>query len=330
MTNQSIIFENDRPWLAKQPGMNPWDEGCAMLSGQLAEWVAADTERVCGRKIERGDREHLAFASRQWRCWSLHWRLAAEELGSVDGPSVAESLRKERCCRSGRHLQGDPLRDVILAEAMVRQDDRALLFFENEYRRALAGEWEEKFRQARADHEWWGEWLERLIGIGGYQPRLASYEGQAGLRAFLRIATRRFLLSRYRTNTPPIDPADVEDQGGESTTPERRFLSEICLKRILTLFRSGLAKLSGRHATMLVEKYAEGKTGREIAAELRIHPGNVSKGLERAAELLRQILEPMESEEVTECSRQLTKDDRQKLGAALFDAMRDHAREDES
>jgi len=126
------IFDDDRSWLDGQPGMNDWNAGCARLKAQLCQWLSTYFEAF-GIRVE--NRDTGPYLARMWRAWSWHWQMAVE-CGHEDGRQglkVAESIRAGRGYAGHCKLGGDPLRDVVLAEAVCQRAGPATEQFTHEY-----------------------------------------------------------------------------------------------------------------------------------------------------------------------------------------------------
>ena len=76
------MFAGDREWLERQPGMIPWEEGCAMLRARLDAWLREYSERVCDQVVTSQHSDHRAYLDRLWRCLGYHWHQAAEQARS--------------------------------------------------------------------------------------------------------------------------------------------------------------------------------------------------------------------------------------------------------
>jgi len=75
---------------------------------------------------------------------------------AVDGWRVAERVRAGRGAEKGKSLGGNPLRDVILAEAVLRGADEAKIPFQSEYRAILMSQFARIVPAIRGfEDDWW-------------------------------------------------------------------------------------------------------------------------------------------------------------------------------
>jgi hypothetical protein len=97
-------------------------------------WLDEFYESLCRKKAPANADERNAYVERLARCWSYHLAKTAEVRSEpVDEESLASDLHAGRD-GDGRSLGGNPLRDVVLAEAVVRNEKAAVERFEEEYR----------------------------------------------------------------------------------------------------------------------------------------------------------------------------------------------------
>jgi hypothetical protein len=122
------IFDGDRHWLERQPGMNDWETGCARLEAQLTQWLSDYSRAFCASTIGPDHESHRRCLERLWKCWSDHWQSALEAHGveRFDGGEVSASIRAGRGYKGAGQLGGDPLRDIVLAESVTRGDERSI------------------------------------------------------------------------------------------------------------------------------------------------------------------------------------------------------------
>ncbi|MBN2293281.1 MAG: hypothetical protein JXM70_12695 [Pirellulales bacterium] len=127
-------------------------------------------------------------------CLRYHWKQAVVDNGEVTSAAVAEHLQEGRGYRRGGQLGGDPMRDVVLAEAMTARDGRAPTVFEADYYGfscGLAG----RLNRRLVDNpdEWWNEFLDHLAGYSKQPGRLEKFAGRCGLQNWLGTVLWNFL-----------------------------------------------------------------------------------------------------------------------------------------
>jgi RNA polymerase sigma factor (sigma-70 family) len=286
------LFEEDRSWLQQQPGMSPWENGCSRLVQQLDAWL----EEYCGgfgSRLPVGA-GRIDYQRRLWHCWRHHWQDATlTSEGKADGRKVAEQIRQGRGFKKNGQLGGDPLRDVVLAQAVQLKDEGALALFAQEYQGFIVAQ-ARRFEPAGQDAT--PGWNDLLIELGGYlRPpgKLERFTGACALRHWLRTVAQRWFLSRRtkekRTTSldemmmPPADAA-TEKQEIFLITPE-------CLQLFKKRVAETLLELSDRDRLLLLLKFVDGLQGKDIARVLGIAAGNVSRALEKALLALREALE---------------------------------------
>ena len=168
--------------------MAPWDVASGRLLETLAGWLGAYSRDLCGDEVNLNEPRSIAYLCRLWRCWSHHWRRAADRIGQpVDGHQVAESLIRRQGEQS--HLASDPLRDVVLAEAVLQRDPQATETFQSSFEQIISS----KF--ARSDRQW-NDFANQLAGY--YSDKRESketdhWEGAEGLLQWLALIGRTVL-----------------------------------------------------------------------------------------------------------------------------------------
>jgi RNA polymerase sigma factor (sigma-70 family) len=322
------LFEPDRPWLARQRSFAPWDEGCARAQEQLGRWLDGYAGQLglgqAARAEARGE-----YLRRLWECWAYHWRKAAGEHGNADGWEVAEQARAGQSPQGDGRLGGDVLRDVVLATAVLHGETEALLCFEREYREhclRAAG----RVRGRAVEEEWWEDLLDRLGGYSRPPGKLASFQGRCGLGPWLGTVGRRFALDRAASGKGPRAAQELPREVAASAAPaELLLVSAECLELLQGALRSALARLKAADRLLLHLSFAEGLEGKEVAAVLGIHPGNVSRRREAALGELRDRLSggaegPKDREREHDCLRHLLGGGgRLRFGEVLLEALRE-------
>jgi hypothetical protein len=170
--------------------MIAWNDGTMRVFNQLESWLTTYTVQWCRRKP--GD-DHDDYTSRIWRCWSYHWKQAAEasETGLADGWEVAERLCQGRGAVGGGNLGGNPLADVVLAEAVQKRDEVARANFHAIFRDFALAQAASVARHLRDDDHWWNDLVGKLAGDVHPPGKLASYSGKCGLQNWLGTVVRR-------------------------------------------------------------------------------------------------------------------------------------------
>jgi RNA polymerase sigma-70 factor (ECF subfamily) len=323
------LFDPDRPWLTGQPRLERWDAGCAALRQQLERWLREYCALLGCRHLTAADPGHDRFLRRLWGCWGYHWHAAVQEQGGpVDGWAVAEQLRAGVGSLGQGHLGGDPLRDVVLAEAVLQRDNAATRRFTQEYREFVCGLIARAHASAADFSDWWSELIDRLAGYTRPPGKLERYAGRCGLRNWLGTVIRRFVYDRYRHRPAAehaTDPADLTAQGG-TASPEEELITGECLRASLELVRVALEDLDPEDRLLLCMSFVDGLSGRDAARVLGIDPGTVSRRKARALTALGAALDGRPAgkrPENAELVRHLLGGNgRRTFGGALLEALR--------
>jgi DNA-directed RNA polymerase specialized sigma24 family protein len=285
------LFERDRSWLQRQPGMTPWRRGCALLREQLDTWLAEYSERVCDQPLTNRHAAYPVYLDRLWACWGYHWHQAADRAQAkrIDGREVARRIRSGRGLLRGGQLGGDPLRDMVLAAAMPRRDERALQCFQLEYfdfLRRMAGRRGRCFY--RDPDSWWNDFLDHLAGYTRPTAKLDRFDGRCALRNWLGTVLWNFL---RRWNDAPTDGPSLPDEGiadgriqGPLDQIERRLPFFACL------VRQALDKLPRQDRLVLYLLYVDCLNLNQAGAILGRHPANVGRRRDKARLRLRETL----------------------------------------
>lgn len=257
--------------------MNDWKDGCAMIVNQLNQWLSEYSQSICQHGIETA--QQPAYIQRMWGCWSHHWKQAAGSEGQVDGIDVAERIRNGIGFTGGQKLGGDPLRDVVLAEAVLRRDENAAKLFLDEYSemaRGVAG----KLSTAHAnDTSWWNDLVDKLAGLTEPPGKLASYRGTAGLSGWLSQTVFRHVKNDLKKQKRRLEI--LEEIGSERSPahsrPESVADRHDCHELLSGLLRDVTANLSPADRRLLYLLFVEELNGREVAKVLRKAAGNVTR-----------------------------------------------------
>lgn len=241
------LLEPERFWLRTQPGMLDWDSGCRRLGEALMKWVTEYTCALCEQPDcfdepptsadvqERGQRR----LEKVWQVWQHHWRDAIQiaKNAPVDGFEVANLLQEGCGVRASQHpsssadvaaapaarLGGNPLSDILLADAMLSHDNRAVATFAERFQPLAADLYWQK-RRAPPNEAWWNSFLAEFVT----GDRLRNYRGEAGLDAFVAVSLQRALIRKKHDERDVSDrlnyfpPKDRWDSLLERLTPARQ------------------------------------------------------------------------------------------------------------
>ena len=268
--------------------MNPWEAGCTRLDEQLDGWLAEYSEPLCERVVSADQPDHPTYCGRLWCCWGHHWRQAAETAPEhrIDGSDVADQIRSGRGYAGGGQLGGDPLRDVVLAVAMVLKDNRATSRFQSDYfesSRRLAGKVNRRFFLDPDD--WWNEFLDFLAGYTKPPAKLDRFIGKCALRNWLPPVLWNFL--RRRPLPEGADPNDLKE-GRHS--PVDDMARRECVDLFAKLVKQALDELPSEDRLLLSMMYVDELKQKEVAQVIRVHPGQISRRHARAIERFQELV----------------------------------------
>jgi len=299
------ILESEKAWLADHPSMQPWDDGCRQLVELLDVCLRQYSELVRERPADQTDTERLFYLARLWQCLGYHWRDAlglpptvgppdkspsrtaahatiggasAHRPPSADGHITAEQVARQIAAgqgyKDGGRLGGDPLRDIVLAVAMVRKDGRAPRVFRDDYfALAVAMAAKLNYRLAADTDPWWSELLDHLAGYTRPKAKLDKFDGRCALRYWLGIVIHRFL----RSWLFPSSPDSVPDDSPDKPPPPSESL-----KLFAQIVRKAVELLLDDDRLLLALIYVDGLQNKEAAAMLDIHEGTASRRHEKA------------------------------------------------
>jgi len=270
------ILKDDKTWLAAQPGMQPWDDACVRLATLLSDCLRRYSEQVRDRAAAEADADRPLYLARLWRCLGYHWRDAAEASpdGLVEAEQVARRIAGGQGYRRGGQLGGDPLRDVVLAVAMVRKDQRAPRVFQDDYFPFACGLAAKVHRRLAAEPDpWWNELLDHLAGYTRPTAKLDKFCGHSALRNWLGTVVWTFL-RRWRFS---------DGEGRElDDPPDRPSPPAESLDHFAEIVRLAIAELSSNDRLMLALIYVDGLNQKRAAGVLGVDPGTVTRRLEKA------------------------------------------------
>jgi len=301
------MFESDKTWLEKLPGMTPWDDGCAELDEKLGAWLDAYSLEVCDQPLDKKDDVRISYLKRLWSCLGWHWRDANKaEQTKAKAETVGESLQARRGFQKGGKLGGDPMRDVVLAAAMLAYHNRALILFEEEYYTlscAVAAKVDPKLVrgaiQAKGSVEWWNELLEKLIGLAHSQGKLEFFDGRCSLAYWLGIVVRRFHISKKRKKNP-FSYEEIDEMAHTKPDATTEVIANESLRCFIKVLARALPELHNDDNFLLRSFFLENMKQKDIAKILGIHPGNVTRRIQRALERLYVLVKQHAADEFGE------------------------------
>ena len=285
-------LEPAREWLAVQPNFGEgWETGCRWVAQMLDSWL----ERY-GKEMELGELDaslRRRYSLRLWDTWGYHWRVAASESagGVADGGRVAERLELGIRPTTSVTMGGNPLRDVVLAEAALDRSEAAVRLLYHEYHGVFSHEARKAIRQVPDEDQW--QDLVTMLVIGsaadvraGYSGRLAGYKGYSSLKSWLRPVARHHVLdSLRRRQTRMLAEQRFAVERGLPIEEARDEVPELLEAFDLLAKGAGraLASIAVRERWVLVLHFKEGWSNNAIARAIAKSPGQASRIREQAA-----------------------------------------------
>jgi RNA polymerase sigma-70 factor (ECF subfamily) len=213
---------------------------------------------------------HIVIPEADFARW-LGTRLP-EDLPLSDGLAQARSPELWLCC------------------ACARGEPRAFTAFEERYFPAA----DSSLRRLRASADMADEVRQQLrqklfLPDRSGKPKVADYGGRGELGKWVRaVALRSGLneLKKGERERPADDDQLVTALASPGDDPELQVLKGRYAAQFKIAFRESLATLPDRSRALLRQYYLDGLTLEELGKLYRIHVSNVSRGLEKARQLL--------------------------------------------
>lgn len=283
------LFATDHSWLCRQPGMSPWEDGCSHLESCLTRWAETYSQSLCDPQVTEQHESFPEYVAKLWTCWRHHWRdaISASTENAADGEEVAQRIQAGRGYRHGGSLQGDPLRDVVLALAFVLYENRAIQQFEAEYKDFAAALASRQNRRLGKDIDnWWNELLDFLGGFTKVPGKLHKYGGKSGLKHWLRPTVWNFIRRR-----PLPETYEVPETADESSGIEDDVIEKESYREFQEELRTELDQFSSDDFLLLYYLHVEGLKQNEVAELLGLAPGNITRRKQRILKTLQAIAE---------------------------------------
>lgn len=283
--NMTGVSDEDRDWLANQPNMQPWEQGCEDLVKQMAAWIEQHTGNFCEAAIGADSKNYANYESRVWQCWRHHWKEAVEASLNqpVDGYKLAGAKEDLLC-------------DVILVEAMLQGSNKAIALFEADTE-ADRINWARKVSPAFvSEMSWWQDLLTKMIvGTQDSKGTLSTFIGTGSLHAWLRTTAKRELWriakreKRERDAWQSANDAESADDCDDAHVADA--MSSECTKLLVAMLKDLLSEVAEKERAAVLLCLAQGLTNTQVAQVLDIHPGNVGRTFDRFIGRMRERLE---------------------------------------
>lgn len=240
-----------------------------------AGWAAAGAASPGGPGLESALEAALARARGEWPELALAPEAYLPYLAlRTRGPADLEQLH---------------LGDLYAACAAVHKDPRALAGIEARYFGDIDGALRKMSLPApRIDDV--KQTVRHLLFVGedGKPPRIAQYNGQGELRAWLRVTAVRAALKVIRKEKRETVTSDdaLFEHGTRSSDPELAYIKEVYRDKFRGAFQSALDALGDRDKTFLRQHVVDGLSIDDLAALNQIHRATAARWLAKAKETL--------------------------------------------
>lgn len=249
---------------------------------KVASLICIYSIEVCERAIVKPSEHYAVYYEGMIVCLRFH---TEQSLRSLD-ESVC-CLQQERSPVSGASLGGNPLRDCVLAVAMLVKGAKAVTVFEKDYFGYLKGI---AFRAhpvfGSTPDEWWNEFLDFLAGYSHSNGKLKRYQGKSGLRPWLRIVCWNFLRRRFI----PTGISDTVDETSTLDSDMIKFESNDTVSIFSKLVKGALLAIPKEDRLLLSLIYIDKLPKKDIALIFNVHPGQIGRRETKAIERLREEL----------------------------------------
>ncbi|TQF17445.1 sigma-70 family RNA polymerase sigma factor [Myxococcus llanfairpwllgwyngyllgogerychwyrndrobwllllantysiliogogogochensis] len=180
--------------------------------------------------------------------------------------------------------------DVSFARACARGDAQALAEFEARYvpqlRKALL---HRGMEVSVVDEALQVLRVKLFLPSGDRAPRIADYEGEGTLLAWLRVAALRTALNlmRERRISFDLDDSKLAETSEPEVDADRRFIQEHYREDFAAAFQEALKALEPRSRTLLRLHLVEGLGTAQIARAYQVDRSTVKRWLAQSRERLR-------------------------------------------
>jgi len=215
---------------------------------------------------------------------------------------------EDRCGEGVTRLEHAP--DLFLACACLRGDPKAIAFFEAHFLAQVPQFLSRVESDAEAVAELLQEVREKLLLAPlGKKPKLAEYNGQGPLGAWLRVVAVRVALDRKRARPREVPQGEISDALlAPSDDPELDYLRVRYAAEFRSAFHDALLGLEPKSRTVLRMHILDGLNIDRIGAVYGVHRATVARWIadarawlfEKTRKILseRLSLEPREFESV--------------------------------
>lgn len=271
-------------------------------SEMIEKAVAAFSAEFCEKVVTATDERFEALRQRIDRCWKSHVGTTKQIFApdGVDEFDVYAAIFKGEKYADPKSpgpmisLAGNPIRDLVLAQAMAWGEDKAWQAFETEHQAAVL----EIARKRRSNNDYWNDFLAYLGGYDGKvavaptrKSRLDGYTGISGLRKWIAKTYFRFLNEKLEQADKNPTSLSEYDEIFHVDFPRLSEAEQEEFQRFFTeSLRDSLLSLSRKHRHLLLLLYLFDIKSRQAAQVFGVHEGTISRWKTEAIDMIRENL----------------------------------------
>lgn len=260
------------------------------LERKIASLVCVYSIDVCEKEVDPPHEHFTEYREFLFVCIQFH----AEQAGKVGAIEIdiIHPLQEGRSPIDGSSLGGNPLRDGVLATAMLTKETKAVLVFEEDYFAYLKEiAYRVQVRFGNDPHEWWNEFLDFLAGYTSSNGKLRNFQGKCALRHWLRVVLWNFLRSLLRREPSTITAAELSEDIPMQESSVKKIELQESIEVFRSLVREAVKTLTHRERLLLSMIHIDKVRKKDIAAVFQVHPGQIGRWEEAAIAQFRSELD---------------------------------------
>lgn len=247
----NYTLETPPEWLCNRDEYKPWDStGRPKIVKCVDGWQAKYAKVVFDAPDEVPQEPKEQMFGKLYNCWLFHW----ENGGTArDGSKVVDSLENERGFQGGGNLGGNPLFDLVEAEALWQNQNKAWDYYRQNYAPTLNAVAQRVCSLSPATGFTSDDWMQQFYlylrqSNSKQAPRLRLYAGQSGLKQWLATVLTTFIHDKLKR--PSRLKIGIWKQGEnmtETTDNSTRLASE---RRYENLYSKLILAFQNAYATL--------------------------------------------------------------------------------
>lgn len=255
---------------------------------KIAHFIRVYSVEVSAWEMSVSDERYSRYYERMMSCVRFHAGQLQNSVGRLTRASVNAMLvflQEGHSAADRTSLGGNPLRDCVLASAMLCKTQGAVEYFQKQYYGYLQGiAFQVHAHFGNDPDEWWNEFLDFLAGYTHEKGKLATYQGKCALQYWLRVVLWNYLRRRPIYGSAYEFPEEIPMVGSNE--------EELSLQESVALFtkliREALEALPEKYRLLLSMIYIDSLLKKDIAAVFQVHPGQITRWEEKGLRILRK------------------------------------------